>query len=385
MKSSSLFFLWQLCLLLGANGFAQTPSESQSITLPIGTEIAIRTIDRIDSKKADLKREYAANLDDPIIVNGVTVAPANTRAFLRVSDVQRAGFARRASLSLSVIAVIINGQRVNVETDTVDSKSGSQAKRTLAGTAVGAGTGAAIGGALGGGAGAGIGAGIGAAGGAVAGKLMGKAVEIAPETRFTYRLTQPIVISHQEPTGPRTALPQQPSVDVARPPITATTPPSSPDERQVPLKTPTNSGREPESIGAVYLQDQSGALTPLERNKGMAQRREGREYWELDGARSPVRLKSGQKMLFVVRLANGMDPSTFALLPLEAEIASRRTKSDPQNKTVPLTLPLNVTKLGESTYGLTPVRDLEAGEYTFSPTNYCFGVDPLAANSEKPQ
>src|SRR5580700_10777629 len=147
MKRPSLLVLWQFYLLLGGNAFAQAPSsapsEPQSITLPIGTEIAIRTIDRIDSKKADMKREYAATLDDPIIVNGVTVAPANTRAFLRVTDVQRAGFARRASLSLSVIAVIINGQRVNVETDTVDSKSGSQAKRTLAGTAVGAGTGAA--------------------------------------------------------------------------------------------------------------------------------------------------------------------------------------------------------------------------------------------------
>jgi uncharacterized protein YcfJ len=198
MKNTSLILLTQFCLL-----FAQAPppgrAEAQSITLPTGTEIAIRTIDRIDSKKADLKREYAANLDDPIIVDGVTVAPANTKAFLRVSDVQRAGFARRASLSLSLIAVSINGQRVNVETDKVDSKSGSQAKRTLAGTAVGAGAGAAIGGALGGGAGAGIGAGIGAAGGAVAGKLMGKAVEIAPETRFTYRLMQPVVINYREP------------------------------------------------------------------------------------------------------------------------------------------------------------------------------------------
>jgi len=203
MKRPSLFFLWQLCLLLGATAFAQAPSsapsEPQSITLPIGTEIAIRTIDRIDSKKADLKTEYAANLDDPLIVNGVTVAPANTRAFLRVTDVQRAGFSRRASLSISLVAVNINGQRLNVETDKVDSKSGSQVKRTLTGTAVGAGTGAAIGGVLGGGAGAGIGAGIGAAGGAVAGKLMGKAVEIAPETRFTYRLTQPLMINYQEP------------------------------------------------------------------------------------------------------------------------------------------------------------------------------------------
>jgi uncharacterized protein YcfJ len=203
MNRSLLLVHWQLCQLLCANAFGQAPSpapsEAHSITLPIGTDIAIRTIDRIDSKKADLKREYAATLDDPIVVNGVTVAPANTKAFLRVSDVQRAGFARRASLSLSLIAVNINGQRINVETDKIDSKSGSQAKRTLAGTAVGAGTGAAIGGALGGGAGAGIGAGIGAAGGAVAGKVMGKAVEIAPETRFTYRLMQPVVINYQEP------------------------------------------------------------------------------------------------------------------------------------------------------------------------------------------
>src|SRR5260370_8807354 len=147
MKRTLPLLFCQFCLLLGANAFAQTPppapAEQQSVTLPIGTEIAIRTIDRINSKTADLKREYAANLDDPVMVDGATVIPANTSAFFRVTDVQRAGFSRRASLSLSLIAVNINGQRVNVDTDKVDSKSGSQAKRTLAGTAVGAGTGAA--------------------------------------------------------------------------------------------------------------------------------------------------------------------------------------------------------------------------------------------------
>jgi uncharacterized protein YcfJ len=208
MKRPSLLVLWQLCLLLGANAFAQAPRpalaepQGRSITLPIGTEIAISTIDRINSKRADSHREYAANLDDPVIVDGVTVIPAKTNAFLRVSDIENAGFKRRASLSTSLVAVMINGQRVEVNTDKVDSKSGSQAKRTLTGTAVGAGTGAAIGGVLGGGAGAGIGAGIGAAGGAVAGKLMGKAVEIAPETRFTYRLMRPLVIDYQEPAAP---------------------------------------------------------------------------------------------------------------------------------------------------------------------------------------
>jgi uncharacterized protein YcfJ len=182
----------QFCLILCA-----AQAQQQSITLPIGTEIAVRTVDRIDSKSAKLNRDYAATLDDPIVVDGVTVVPANTNAFLRVTDKQRSGFTRRASLSISLVAVTVNGQRVAIETGKVDSKSGSQAKRTATGTAIGAGTGAVIGGLAGGGLGAGIGAAAGGAAGAVGGVLMGKTVEIAPETRFTYRLTQPAVVNPQ--------------------------------------------------------------------------------------------------------------------------------------------------------------------------------------------
>ena len=116
------------------------PPQPGSITLPVGTEIAVRTIDRIDSKKADLNHEYAASLDDPVIVDGVEVVPANANAILRVTEVQSPGLTHRASLSTSLVAVTINGQRVNVETGKVDSKAGSQAKRTLTGTAVGAGS-----------------------------------------------------------------------------------------------------------------------------------------------------------------------------------------------------------------------------------------------------
>jgi uncharacterized protein YcfJ len=174
------------------------PAESHRITLPIGTEIAVRTIERIDSKKADLSREYAGSLDDPIVVDGVEVVPANANAVLKVIEAQGPGLTHRASLATALVAVTIHGQRVKVETGKVNSKAGSQARRTLTGTAAGAGAGAAIGAAAGGGAGAAIGAGIGAAAGTVAGKLVGKGVEIAPETRFTYKLTQPAVINLEE-------------------------------------------------------------------------------------------------------------------------------------------------------------------------------------------
>jgi hypothetical protein len=174
------------------------PAGARSVTLPIGTEIAVRTIDRIDSKTADKYKEYAASLDDPIVVDGATVVPANANAFLRVADARKAGITRRASLSIVLVAVRVNGHRVNVETGDVDSQSGSQAKRTATGAAVGAGAGAGIGAAAGGGVGAGIGAGIGAAAGTTAAVLKGKSVEIRPETRFTYKLTQPVVIEIQE-------------------------------------------------------------------------------------------------------------------------------------------------------------------------------------------
>jgi hypothetical protein len=171
------------------------PADPHRIELPSGTEIAVRTIDRIDSKRADLSREYAGSLDDPIIVNNIEVVPANTSAVLKVVDAQGAGLTHRASLTTVLVAVVIGGQRFNLVTGKVDSKAGSQAKRTVAGGAVGAGAGAGIGAAAGGAAGAAVGAGVGAAAGAVAGKLTGKGVEIAPETRFTYTLTQPAYIT----------------------------------------------------------------------------------------------------------------------------------------------------------------------------------------------
>lgn len=177
---------------------APAAASVASITLPIGTEIAARTIDRIDSKKADKFTEYAASLDDPIVVNGLTIAPVNTTAILRVVEIHNAKVKGHPSLSTSLVAVTINGHRVNLETDKVDSQSGSQSKRTAIGAGGGAAAGAAIGAAAGGGVGAGIGAGVGAAAGAVGAVLTSKGVEIHPETRFTYKLTQPAVIDAPE-------------------------------------------------------------------------------------------------------------------------------------------------------------------------------------------
>jgi hypothetical protein len=172
---------------------AAAPAQP-GITLPIGTEIAARTIDRIDSKKADKYKEYAASLDDPIVVNGVTVAPVNSNAVLRVTEIHNPKLKGKASLSTTLVAVTINGHRVSLETEKVDSQSGSQSKRTAIGAGGGAAVGAGIGAAAGGGVGAAVGAGVGAAAGTLGAALTAKGVQIPPETRFTYKLAQPAII-----------------------------------------------------------------------------------------------------------------------------------------------------------------------------------------------
>jgi uncharacterized protein YcfJ len=172
------------------------PTQVSNITLPVGLEIAIRTVSRIDSKKADTYTEYEASLDDPIVVGGLQVAPVNGRAIFRVTEIHNAHL-KRSSLSMALVAVFVSGQRVNVKTGDLDSQSGSRAKSTLTGTAVGAGAGAGIGAAAGGGAGAAIGAGAGAAVGTAVGAALGKGVEIAPETRFTYSLTEAVTVNYK--------------------------------------------------------------------------------------------------------------------------------------------------------------------------------------------
>ena len=128
------------------------------------------------------------------MVDGVTVAPVNASAILRVIDFSNPHLKGRPTLTTALVAVIVNGRRVDLSTDGVESAAGSRSKRTAIGAGAGAAGGAAIGAAAAGGVGAAVGAGIGAAAGTAGAALTGKGVIIAPETRFTYKLKEAVVL-----------------------------------------------------------------------------------------------------------------------------------------------------------------------------------------------
>ena len=183
--------LWNW-LLMSCAAVAAAQTGSQVFTIPAGTSVAVRTIDRISSKKADLNREYAASIADAVLTNGVTAIPRGARAVLTVEQVKGTkGLWGRASLNLKLTAVVLNEQRVDLQTDELSSQSASQAKKTATYGGIGAAAGAGIGALAGGGFGAAIGALAGGTAGAAEAGIQHERVNIEPETRLVFTLTQP--------------------------------------------------------------------------------------------------------------------------------------------------------------------------------------------------
>ncbi len=140
---------------------------------------------------------------------------------------------------------------------------------------------------------------------------------------------------------------------------------------------------EPDVIGAVFFQDAGGAFYPLERAFA-AQMRSPSAYgsygsmvYRIEGSRSPFRVRTGDRVLFVVKLPAGRDPRRFQMYPLQVRPGYRQTW--PARGGIPPSIPITVTRITDSTFGLSPTRPLAPGEYSISPTDsndtFCFGVD----------
>jgi hypothetical protein len=181
-----------LVALSGNGAGAQSPSAAASV-VRAGTAIAIRTGDLIDSRGPDQNREFPATVDDSIVVDGVTAVPVGAQAFLRVVQVQQAGAVRgRASLSLRLVGLEINGQRIVLETGNATILSSSQAKKATGAAAGGAVVGGILGALLGGKDGALTGAAVGATAGVAAAAVSGQRVRVPAETRLSFALAQDV-------------------------------------------------------------------------------------------------------------------------------------------------------------------------------------------------
>jgi hypothetical protein len=170
-----------------------TRSRTAGPSIPAGTTVTVRLIDPVDSDSTSVGTTYRASLDEPLVVDGRTIAPQGADAKVQVVNVDQSGrLAGKEEIALVLSEIRANGQSFVPRTEhaQVAAKSrGSETAKVVGGTAV---VGAIIGAIAGGGKGAAIGAATGAGAGVAIQAIRGQRIQIPSETRLDFRLTEPM-------------------------------------------------------------------------------------------------------------------------------------------------------------------------------------------------
>ena len=174
--------------------YEQYNPNGAGVQIPSGTTIVVRMIDPVNSERDPTGATFRASVDEPVVVNGQTIIPRDADAVVKLVQAQQSGrMTGKASLTLALQQVLVNGRMRDTYTEAVTQTSGSKGKKSAAEAGGGAALGAIIGALAGGGRGAAIGAvGGGAAGAGVAVVTGGEKVKIPSETRLTFTLQAPV-------------------------------------------------------------------------------------------------------------------------------------------------------------------------------------------------
>jgi hypothetical protein len=177
------------------NVAADTASHSQQLpfvegkapVVPANTAIYVRLQQPISSTTAQSGQSFSAVLDEPLAIDGQTLAPAGAPVTGTVVAARESGHFNRAGyLRITLTSIMLNGKTVPIQTNSMFVGGGSYKKRNLAFMGSGTGGSAWLGALVGGG----------AASDTTATYAAGKnEVGFVADKRLGFRLTQPLNIS----------------------------------------------------------------------------------------------------------------------------------------------------------------------------------------------
>ena len=179
---------------VSATGGLLSRFTSSPVTIPAGTPVAVRLQANVSSATAVAGQQFDAVLEEPLVVNGKTIAPQGTPLVGRVVSARHSGRLHNPGyLRLTLATMVLGGKQVPLQTSSVVALGGSHKNRNLAWIGGSTAGGAIIGALAGGGKGAAIGSLVGAAGGTGAAFATGKKeVGFGAERRLTFRLLRPL-------------------------------------------------------------------------------------------------------------------------------------------------------------------------------------------------
>jgi hypothetical protein len=169
-----------------------------SLTVPAGTELAIRINQHISVKHAHAGDRFTGEVVEPVSSNGAEVIPRGTHVSGRIDEAHRRGHFKGSSiLELRLTAMTLNGYEYGLDThDNVRTKKG-KGKRSAGFIGGMTGAGMIIGGIATGGVGLAIGAAAGAGTGTLlAGTTGNRDIEIPAESIVHFRLADQLVVQN---------------------------------------------------------------------------------------------------------------------------------------------------------------------------------------------
>jgi hypothetical protein len=111
----------------------QKPDEYQEITLKEGTVIPVRIADDVSSKHDRPGEMFSGTVDPSVLINDTVVIPRGTEAHIRMVYRKKGGHIHgKAEVTLELVSLIMNGQRLEVDSDVRTKKKGAASAKSSA-------------------------------------------------------------------------------------------------------------------------------------------------------------------------------------------------------------------------------------------------------------
>jgi hypothetical protein len=114
---------------------ADSSDEPERVTLPAGTVIEVRIADEVNSSHNHSGDLITGIVDPSVLVNNHVVIPRGTEAHVRMAEDKKGGHLHgKAEVKLELVSLVMNGQRLEVESGAYKKKEGALSAKAHAET-----------------------------------------------------------------------------------------------------------------------------------------------------------------------------------------------------------------------------------------------------------
>jgi hypothetical protein len=104
----------------------QNPDSSSQITLPSGTTISIRITDVVNTNHNHPGDLITGTVDPSVLIADHVIIPRGTEAHMRLAEDKKGGHLHgKAAVTLELVALVLNKEKLEVDTDQYDKKQGA--------------------------------------------------------------------------------------------------------------------------------------------------------------------------------------------------------------------------------------------------------------------